>query len=52
MLNEVCLAIVEQNKRAYQFWHTIVFEVVEKQYARRIENVEHVVIVMVRTMMR
>lgn len=48
----VYLGIVEQNQRAHQFWQTMGFEAVEKRHARRFGNVEHVVIVMVRTLTR
>jgi RimJ/RimL family protein N-acetyltransferase len=46
----VYLGVLEQNQRAYQFWNRMGFEALEKRPARRFGNVEHVVIVMLRTL--
>ena len=46
----IYLGVVEQNQRAYQFWQTLGFEEVEKKHARHVGNVEHVIIVMMRTL--
>lgn len=48
----IYLGVVEENRRAYKFWQTVGFEPVERQPARRFGNVEHVVIVMARTLAR
>ncbi len=40
------LGVVEQNQRAYRFWKTLGFEVVERRPTKQFGNAEHVVIVM------
>jgi ribosomal protein S18 acetylase RimI-like enzyme len=42
------LGVIEENEKAYRFWQSMGFEVVEKQPAHQIGLKEQVVITMVR----
>jgi GNAT superfamily N-acetyltransferase len=43
----ICLGVVEENEKAYQFWLSLGFEMFEKQPPRNFGKKEHIVITMV-----
>jgi GNAT superfamily N-acetyltransferase len=42
----IFLGVLEENQKAYQFWQSLGFEVVERQIPRQFGNKDHTVIVM------
>jgi GNAT superfamily N-acetyltransferase len=46
----IFLGVLEENQKAYRFWCSLGFELVEKQTKSKLGNVKHVVITMKRNL--
>lgn len=46
--HRICLGVIEENRRAYQFWQKVGCQHMERRIAKLSPNVDHVVIVMAR----